>query len=166
VPNSSDVVKRRGKDPRRTCLHQGGRRESCPDPQETTRSPESVKELRRQQKERTQFRGRRFCLPQGIPNAWGQKIPSKREASPVICRPLSYHRQNRTSNLPPSVTRVHDRYPQCISCISAPKMHKSTRESHHEGGSSDSERSTIPRKASENSRFSHSKDPKLRSKAL
>jgi hypothetical protein len=45
-----------------------------------------------QQKERTQFRGRRFCLPQGLPNARSQEIPSKREASFAIRRPLSYHR--------------------------------------------------------------------------
>jgi hypothetical protein len=140
MPNPSNVVKRRGKDPRRTCLHQGGRRESCPNPQETTRSPESAKELCRQQKEITRFRGRRFCLPQGLPNVWSQKIPSKREASSTIRWPLSYHRQNRTSSLLPSVTRVYVRYPQCISCILALEMHKSTRESHRRGVSSDSKK--------------------------
>jgi hypothetical protein len=85
--------------------------ESCPDPLKTTRSSESAKELRRQQKERTQFRGRRFCLPQGLPNAGSQKIPSKREASSTIRRSLSYHRHNRAHSLPPSIARVHVRYP-------------------------------------------------------
>ena len=133
MPNPSNVVKRRGKDPRRTCLHQRGRRESCSDPQETTRSLESAKESCRQQEKRTQLWGRRFCLPQSLPNAWSQKIPSKREASSAIRWLISYHRQNRANNLPPSVTRIHVWYSQCISCISAPKMLKSTTESHRRG---------------------------------
>jgi hypothetical protein len=45
-------------------------------------------------------------------------------------------------------------------------MLKSTRESHHRGVSLDSEGSAVPRKASEDSRFSHPKNSKLRSKAL
>jgi hypothetical protein len=128
VPNPSDVVKRRGKDPR-TCLHQGGRRESCPNPQETTRSPESAKELRRQQKEITQFRGRRFCLPQGLPNVWSQKIPSKREVSSAIHWPLSYHGRIGPAayrlQLPESMSDIHNVFhvSQLQKCLKVPESH-------------------------------------------
>jgi hypothetical protein len=85
------------------------------------------------------------------PNAWSQKISSKREATSAIRRPLSYHRHNKASSLPPSVARIHVRYPQCISCIPAPEMLESTKESHHIRVGSDLERSAVPRKASEDS---------------
>jgi hypothetical protein len=69
----------------------------------------------------------------------------------MIRRPLSYQRQSRASSLLSSVVRIHVRHPQCILCILALEMLESTRESHRRRVSSDSERSAVSRKASEDS---------------
>jgi hypothetical protein len=53
-----------------------------------------------------------------------------KEARSAVRRPLSHHRQNRASSLPPSVARIHVRHPQCISCIPAPEMLESTIKPH------------------------------------
>jgi hypothetical protein len=102
--------------------------EKVGDPRETESSSIPTKELRRQEKARSKFQPRRFCLSQSLTHPRNAKVSGARKIGPSIHWTISSYEESRSSGIPTGVTRGNVGYTPRVSCLAIKKVFESTRD--------------------------------------